>query len=554
MALLACTTGLRKVDQSQAHGTNHAGIASISAIVELGNFERVDVYSEQASIAALRGIDGSGMLLPTAERTQCRLFDITDLYYSSEVYEALYSAGGGLIEDRAIYALRPFESYAPVVCEIDCSHSRNQWNNIFLSTILGQRRSADGLIFKSRATQRLFHRVFQDWSARFSLSANAGESIVSPNPVSCRDNRHKPELRSKIRQMLGILSEQLVYLCFSRIERLTKGDTPSILTAWSKVVETCPTVLLIIAGFAWDRDYIFEMRTLMRELKISNNVVLIPNPYEWISDARTALMSAADVFLHLSTGPEESAPLTVLEAMAHGLPCIVAEWSGMPEQISNGRTGITVPVLWSPVPETLEDAFYGCNWQRSNREACQFVAVDPTHLYEAIVALVRNETLRKSLGQAALRFVTIERSPDIIARQRVEFIYEMSQRARTDGGSSRRGRHLVRCTDVLAALADTAPLSATTLLTGAANHDAIKLEYWLPQRFLPLAEEILRLTAAGKRLTVQAIVQSIIMSDEPVQPFEASYGEQSEASLHIQLVILRLLASGFLLRASPLIA
>jgi glycosyltransferase involved in cell wall biosynthesis len=74
-----------------------------------------------------------------------------------------------------------------------------------------------------------------------------------------------------------------------------------------------------------DPDYVAHLRQLARETGAGNRSLVIDNPYDLFPDARASLMSAADVFVHPSTGIEEASPLAVHEAQAHSLPVIVTE-------------------------------------------------------------------------------------------------------------------------------------------------------------------------------------------------------------------------------------
>jgi glycosyltransferase involved in cell wall biosynthesis len=92
---------------------------------------------------------------------------------------------------------------------------------------------------------------------------------------------------------------------------------------------------LLIAGDGAKRP---EYEALTRELGLTD---------EWVrflgfrSDAPD-LLGAADLFLLPSL--TEGLPLSVLEAMTHGLPVIATPVGGVPEVVLPGRTGVLVPV------------------------------------------------------------------------------------------------------------------------------------------------------------------------------------------------------------------
>jgi glycosyltransferase involved in cell wall biosynthesis len=63
-----------------------------------------------------------------------------------------------------------------------------------------------------------------------------------------------------------------------------------------------------------------------------------------------------DIFCSLSDNIQESFGLTVIEAMAAGLPAVVSNWNGYREAISHGTNGVLVD---SYLPQSsLSDAAY----------------------------------------------------------------------------------------------------------------------------------------------------------------------------------------------------
>ncbi|MBE9198541.1 glycosyltransferase family 4 protein [Nodularia sp. LEGE 06071] len=107
-------------------------------------------------------------------------------------------------------------------------------------------------------------------------------------------------------------------------------------------------------------------QNLIKELGIENKITI----YEWLNPAqRDALMAEADAFVLPSYN--EGLPMSMLEAMAWGLPVIVTPVGGIPEVIDHNKNGLIV--------------------EPGNQE----------QLVEAIQILIRNQALRYSLGSAA---------------------------------------------------------------------------------------------------------------------------------------------------------
>lgn len=91
-----------------------------------------------------------------------------------------------------------------------------------------------------------------------------------------------------------------------------------------------------------------------------------------------------------SSSVQEGQPIALLEAMAHGLPCVATAVGGVPDTLDDGREGIIVPP--------------------SNAEA----------LSDALARLIENRELRCSLGDAARQRVVRDFSIESIATRCME--------------------------------------------------------------------------------------------------------------------------------------
>lgn len=91
----------------------------------------------------------------------------------------------------------------------------------------------------------------------------------------------------------------------------------------------------IILGDGPDKDY---LRAEISRLKIDDYVLLKgwvgqPTVNEWLS--------RADIYMLLSI--EEGFNNSVMQAQSFGVPCVVSDAGGLPENVVHGRTGIVVP-------------------------------------------------------------------------------------------------------------------------------------------------------------------------------------------------------------------
>ena len=114
------------------------------------------------------------------------------------------------------------------------------------------------------------------------------------------------------------------------VGRLNKQkDYPTLLRAWKIASESARGARLEIAGSGPDES---RLKSLCAELKLERVSFA-----GFCSDV-PAFLNGADMYVQSSAW--EGMPLTVLEAMAAGLPVIASSVDSLPEMIENGRTGI----------------------------------------------------------------------------------------------------------------------------------------------------------------------------------------------------------------------
>jgi hypothetical protein len=114
--------------------------------------------------------------------------------------------------------------------------------------------------------------------------------------------------------------------------------------------------------------------------------------------------AASNVFVSLSDNLQETFGITPVEAMASGLPVLVADWNGYKDTVVEGVTGFRIPT-WMPPPDVgmaLASAFEAgtINYDHYIGLACMEVSVDHARLIERLVELIQSPELRERLGSA----------------------------------------------------------------------------------------------------------------------------------------------------------
>jgi glycosyltransferase involved in cell wall biosynthesis len=197
--------------------------------------------------------------------------------------------------------------------------------------------------------------------------------------------------RADVRQELGIDAGVYVILQAARLQPIK--DHATAIRAMARVVTTDGAVRLLLAGAGPQAS---EIDSLIKGLGLVNHVCRL--------GLRTdvhRLLGAADAALLSSVS--EGIPLSLIEAMAAGLPVVSTRVGGVPEVVEEGRSGLLVP------------------------------AGDDDALAQRILRLARNPALGQQLGQAGR-----ERAQALFSEERMIAEYARIYREMTEKNSGNR--------------------------------------------------------------------------------------------------------------------
>ncbi len=222
----------------------------------------------------------------------------------------------------------------------------------------------DHVIAVSEATRRFQHRV---------NLVRASRLTTIPNFI---DDRRVPALtpdrRAAVRAGIGVEEGSLLAGVVGAI--IPRKGQVYLVRAVPKVLAACPNMRLVLVGTAEFRpDYAAEVRAEADRLGVASRIV-------WTGhrDDAAEILSALDLFVLPSL--EESLPLSILEAMAGGLPVVATTLGGVREVVSDGETGILVRPR------------------------------DVDALADAILSLLADPERRRRFGEAGRRAVTAHHS------------------------------------------------------------------------------------------------------------------------------------------------
>jgi len=81
-----------------------------------------------------------------------------------------------------------------------------------------------------------------------------------------------------------------------------------------------------------DGELLAPMREMVKTLGLEDRILLpgfVTDPYTWYEKSQ----------VYFQPSFRESHGIAVLEAMSHGIPCVVADTGGLPESVINNETG-----------------------------------------------------------------------------------------------------------------------------------------------------------------------------------------------------------------------
>jgi len=183
---------------------------------------------------------------------------------------------------------------------------------------------------------------------------------VIPNGISVADYAPNPHNRERIRRELGIKSEAVVILHVGRFAEAKNHAL--LLRAFARLQSSQPLYLLLVGG----GELLAPMQQRARELGIAERVRFLG-----VRSDIPAVLNAADIFTLPSR--YEGNPMSVMEAMAAGLPVVATAVGGVPELVEEGVSGFLTP----------------------NEDLDALVA--------ALQRLVDKADVRQQMGEAALR-------------------------------------------------------------------------------------------------------------------------------------------------------
>jgi glycosyltransferase involved in cell wall biosynthesis len=276
-------------------------------------------------------------------------------------------------------------------------------NSRYLELILAGPAPYDGIVCSSPGAQAAVEKGL-GWVGKH-LRERTGVSFpthlrLELIPLGIDESLFQEENRKEARAYFRFPLDAILVLSVGRISLRHKADWAPALELFARMEsqKELGKIILLIAGGGQSSD-VSLLESMINQMGLTKRILLFPN---FAPEIKQKLYQASDFYLSIIDNFQETFGLTVLEAMASGLPVVISDFSGYRDFISHGREGFLIPTTWAEsIPEFLKENMGILDPSMARLYLSQMVAVDLEKLKAAILRLAKDERLRFRMGGAA---------------------------------------------------------------------------------------------------------------------------------------------------------
>ena len=275
----------------------------------------------------------------------------------------------------------------------------------FLLTLLQQPQSCDAIICSSKCGQKVMENIFDTINNSFSQAFHQDidyKGQLPHIPLGITTESYNRVRKDEARKKLRFPAENKIILSIARLTPSSKMDYYPILDVFSRILHEYPTARLVLAGGLSEEkeNYLKELQVYAQQKGITDEIIFCPN---FEDSYKHLLYSAADIFISPSDNMQETFGITIIEALASGLPVVCSDWDGYKELVTDGVTGYRVPTIMQKSYDAIDNlSLFSLN---PSFIIAQYTAVNQDIMTERILSLMSNDRLLTEMAENAKRSI-----------------------------------------------------------------------------------------------------------------------------------------------------
>ena len=391
-------------------GRNIANHTFFQALLRYGHFEEYHFFLANNAHRRMFEEGHRSFLEKIGAASKVKLFDRLELPFRlRECDYTVFHQSDHITLFNSLCHIRNQAGNFPVTAFIH-SLSYQHFMSKYLEMIMGGAVTGDTLICSSSCGKKVLENCFRQISSQLNLdSPSFGMEVI---PLGIEDGAFSTPERSLCRKQLGLETDESIGLCFGRFSDYDKMDLFPLLQAFQRIYGDDHPFRLILAGAIHSESYFKMVELWTKVLGIAEKVTIMTNISE---KDKLALYGSADFFISVSDNPQETFGLTLLEAMACGLPLVVSDFDGYKEIVTDS-VGRRIKTIWGDF-ETLAALGPVMDEATYHRYIAQSISIDVKELAKVMLFFFSNPDVCRDMGAAARkRFLRHFDSRVIISR------------------------------------------------------------------------------------------------------------------------------------------
>ncbi len=227
---------------------------------------------------------------------------------------------------------------------------------------------------------------------------------VIPLGVHAQDFAYSDAQKAAAREVIGAAANSHVVLYTGRLSFHAKAHPLAMYLALEMAAASLPAgQKLVLVECGWHANE-FIAKAYADAAKATCPSVRVVTLDGRQTEHRQTAWASADVFCSLSDNIQETFGIVPIEAMAAGLPVVVADWDGYKDTVRDGVDGFRIPTLMPGAglggDLAQRHALEIDTYDMYCGHACSLVAVDVQATAQAFTRLFASIELRQQMGEA----------------------------------------------------------------------------------------------------------------------------------------------------------